>query len=157
MIFARTALAGLAATALLGAATVGVSSSVSATVPDLEAHLHASTGHPDAHGHADYRDGSGEHRLRLTLRGITELAGHRVVVRVDGTRVGRATVSADGVAHLRRHHGVPDCSASDHIRVRTPGGTLVATGTLRHDTHDHHGGHHHDGHHHDGHHHDGHH
>ena len=101
-----------------------------AQAAELHAIIHASGAHPSARGDASYEVDHGVRELEVHLRGVPELAGHRLVVRVHGARMGTVTVSAAGTAHLDRHRGVGACAAGDRVRVRTAGGTLVGGGTL---------------------------
>ncbi len=94
----------------------------------LEAGLRG--GYPHAAGHADYQSGWGHRHLDVQVWNIRRLAGTRLVVYVHGTRAGTMTVSRSGYAHLGLARGVPACGAGQPVRVRTPKGALIASGTF---------------------------
>jgi len=99
---------------------------------DLHARLNGSTAFTRATGFSEYGRSAEGREVEVTVRNIGGLAGQNVVVYVAGTKVGAIRVSSAGVAHrewdTERGQSVPFASAGDFIKVRTTGGTLVATG-----------------------------
>jgi hypothetical protein len=99
---------------------------------DLRASLHGSTAFTRATGFSEYDRSSTGREVEVTVRNIGGLAGHSVTVYVSGDRVGTMLVSSAGVAHRQwdteRGQFVPFASAGDSVKVRTAGGTLVASG-----------------------------
>jgi hypothetical protein len=140
------------------AATVlaSVPAEAQAAAGDTHADMHSTTAHPNAHGEVRYESRTGEREFDLYIRGIHELAGKRLTVHAHGALVGHMQVSPRGRAHLYQDTSVPVMHRHDSIKVRTPSGMLVTTGTLRrHHTGDHHDTDNHPGDHHDGDNHDG--
>ena len=97
----------------------------------LHAGLYGGRAYPHGAGHAGYQSGYRYRHLDVGVWNIRQLAGHRLVVYVHGTRAGTITVSRSGYAHLYRSTGVPRCQPGQPVRVRTQNGTLVASGTMR--------------------------
>lgn len=124
------------------AATVLASMSAPAQAAGVDTHadMHSMADHPNALGDARYESRPGGREFDIYIRGIHKLAGKRLTVHAHGALVGHMQVSARGRAHLYRHTGVPVMHRHDAIKVRTPSGVLVMTGTLR----THHAGDHHD-------------
>jgi len=100
---------------------------------DLFTHMAGSTHFPNAQGFSEYDRSNEGREVEVRVTHLSKLAGKRVKVIVNGHKVGRILVSSVGVAHREwdTEHGqkVPFASAGDKIKVRTPGGTLVAKGT----------------------------
>ena len=130
-----TRLAGLAVPALLAAAIVAVPASAAATTSHLHAPLGGSGGYPAAAGYSDYYGSMGmmgNREAKVTVNHITQLAGQRVVVFLNGTRVGTMLVSATGHAyHDWTGQWLPYCMGGSRVVVRTTGGKAVATGAYR--------------------------
>lgn len=110
--------------------------SVAALVPAASAHqdtelvarLRGSDHYPSARGFSEYEGGEGERSIEVTVR-ARAAAGRKVVLLVDGRRVGRMHLNGSGFAHREweTEHGqaVPVVNAGDPVRVR-----VAATRTL---------------------------
>lgn len=98
---------------------------------ELQAGLRGSHAYPRASGTASYEADQHSRALEVSLTHLAGLAGRHLVVYVHGAKAGTMTVSRAGYAHLDMHRGVPGCQAGQPIRIRTAGGTLVASGTFR--------------------------
>jgi hypothetical protein len=83
---------------------------------------------------------STKREVEVTVSGIRRLAGRRVTVYVNGRKVGTMRVSSTGRAHRdwSTSHGqsVPSATAGSTVKIRTTGGTLIASGRYRLDTGD---------------------
>ena len=123
------ALAGLTTATLAAAAVAGPAQA--AADRDLDARMNPTQAQPTAHGHAEYDADRSGREFEIRVKGLHGLAGHRLVVRVHGDRVGKMTVH-HGVAHMDRESGVPAMSAGDVIKVRASG-ALVSRGTLHYE------------------------
>ena len=116
---------------------LSAASAIAATHVQLSASLSGSKHFPRAHGSSRFERKATNRELDVMLSGVKRLAGHRVVVRVAGKKVGTMHVSAAGTAH--RHwstadgHTVPVVSAGEKIRISTLRGTLVASGSYHRD------------------------
>ena len=97
---------------------------------ELQAGLYGSRAFPRAGGTASYQSGGHGRELDIHVSHLTRLAGWQLIVYVHGARAGTMTVSRTGYAHLDLRRGVPACKAGQPVRVRTRGGTLVASGTF---------------------------
>jgi hypothetical protein len=100
---------------------------------ELSARLAGSAAYPNAAGRSTLERSSGKREIDVTVTHVARLAGQRLVVFVDGKRVGTLRVSAAGRAHRswETNHGqfVPRASAGDRVTVRTTVGRLVVRGT----------------------------
>jgi hypothetical protein len=126
-------LVGVLTAGVAGVLVVPIAAPARAAEVDLEAGMHSTAAFPNARGHAEYESDSGGREFEISIAGVRDLAGHRVVVRVHGDLVGRMTVGDAGRAHLERHSGVPRMGAGDVVRVRTTSGRLVTYGALHRD------------------------
>ena len=101
----------------------------------LGARLDGTSHYSYARGHAYYEERSGHREFDVDMWGMGRLGGQTLVVFAGGHKVGSLTVRSDGGCHMHRDTGsgqsVPTLSAGDPIAVRTQGGALVASGTLR--------------------------
>ena len=99
----------------------------------LGAALHGSPAYPNARGHADYDSGMmGGRHFDLDMWNLTGLAGKTLSVSAGSHRLGTTRVGRGGRCHFERFgSGVPRLSSGSTVRVRTSGGKLVASGTLR--------------------------
>ena len=90
--------------------------------------LHGSVSFPGATGHATSKT-SAEEREH-----IRALAGKRVNVFVNGVKFASPRVSSLGAFHVdhstQRGQNVPRITNSSTVRVRTLGGTLIASGSF---------------------------
>jgi hypothetical protein len=102
---------------------------------DYFTYLTASSDFSGARGDSEYEREGTKREVEVTVSGISRLAGQRVGVYVDGRKVGTMRVSTRGRAHREwsTSHGrsVPSARAGSSLRVRTAGGTLIASGTDR--------------------------
>ena len=102
--------------------------------------LKAASQYPSARGDSQYDREGTKREVEVTVTGIRRLAGSRVAVSVSGTRVGTMRVSSAGRAHREwsTSHGqfVPSAGAGSAVKVRTSGGTLIASGRYRVDRDD---------------------
>jgi hypothetical protein len=70
--------------------------------------------------------------VKVTVNYMTRLAGQRVAVFLNGTRVGWMLVSRTGYAyHDWNGWYVPFCMGGSGIVVRSSTGATIATGTYR--------------------------
>lgn len=99
----------------------------------LGAALHGSSAYPNARGHADYDSGMmGGRHFDLDMWNLSGLAGRTLTVSAGSQRLGTTRVGRGGRCHFERFGGgVPRLTSGSTVRVRTSGGTLVASGTLR--------------------------
>jgi hypothetical protein len=109
-------------------------SAANAVEMDLEAHLHATTTFPNAHGWAEYEAEHGTQELEISVAGARAIAGGTVVVQVHGDPVGRMRINSLGRGHREWHSGVATVAAGDRVVVRTRSGALVASGRFHHET-----------------------
>lgn len=81
---------------------------------------------------AQYQKGSRHREFQLEIRHIGSLAGKRVIVYVSGTKIGAPRVQRRGAAELNRstdhRQRVPKVRAGTMVKVRAPGGALIASG-----------------------------
>lgn len=93
-----------------------------------------------ARGDSEYEREGTKREVEVTVTGIRRLAGHRVTVVVSGRKVGTMLVSSTGRAHrdwsTSRGQSVPSATVGSTVKVRTGGGTLIASGRYRLDTGD---------------------
>lgn len=124
------AVIGLATAVTVGAGVLAPAAQADTGI-DLAARLQHSAAHRNAAGHSDYERGAGR-EVEVTVRHVPGLAGKRVIVYVNHHKVGTMRVNRYGVAHREwdtdRGQYVPYATADDRVRVRTTGGTLVASG-----------------------------
>jgi hypothetical protein len=123
MLTATLAMPGIASTTTMGT--------------DLSTRLAGRGNYPAASGYSEYhrnmmRNGR---QIEVRVHNISRLAGKHVTVFIGGKKLGRLAVSNSGNAH--RHWAtwngqqVPRCSRGTAVKIRTPGGALVASGTYR--------------------------
>ena len=96
--------------------------------------LHGSVSFPGATGHATSKTSTEERELEVEVQHIRALAGKRVNVFVNGTKWTSPRVSSLGAFHVdhstQRGQNVPRITNSSTVRVRTLGGTLIASGSF---------------------------
>ena len=96
--------------------------------------LRGSISFPSASGQADYKVGSGERELQIEVEHISVLRGKHVNVFVNGSKLASPLVSSLGQIHVERNTSlgqtVPTIVTGSTVRVRTLGGTLIASGTF---------------------------
>lgn len=101
----------------------------------LGAHLYGTSRYSFARGHADFEGWSGHREFDIDMWNMGRLRGQTLVVFADGHNLGSFRVRSDGGCHMHRDtslgQAVPTLSQGDPIAVRTQGGALVASGTLR--------------------------
>jgi len=123
---------GVMGVGVLSLAIVVPASVASVHHVDLHANLHGGLAFPNAGGSSDYDRGGGVREVTVTVTGIPDLAGRRVVFFVAGKKIGTRLVPASGTTSIQREtvHGqfVPFASAGNFVRVRTLGGEQVALG-----------------------------
>ena len=116
-------------------ATGGAAAQAGVGETDLDAHLSSGRHYPAAHGHSEYERAGARREADVTVSGIPGLEGRRVVVFISRTRVGTMRVSSTGRAHREwktsRGQSVPFAATGSPVRVRTRGGTLIASGRYR--------------------------
>jgi hypothetical protein len=132
-----TRLAGLAAGVMLAAGALAVPSSAvtAARGVDLFGHLSGSSAYPAATGYSEYHQDMGMMRGReveVNLHHLARLAGHQVLIYLNGTKVGAMRISSGGHGY---HHWAtwngqrsPRCTVGSTVKIRTSGGVLIATG-----------------------------
>jgi hypothetical protein len=101
----------------------------------LAAHLYGSSRYSFARGHAHYEEWSGHREFDIDMWNMGRLRGDTLVVFANGQKLGTVRVRSDGGCHMHRDAGsgqfVPSLSSGDVVAVKTQGGALVASGTLR--------------------------
>lgn len=101
----------------------------------LGARLDGTARYSFAIGHADYEGRSGHREFDIHMWNMGRLQGHTLVVFANGHKFGTFRVGSHGRCHLHRDTGfgqsVPTLSSGDPVAVKTQGGALVASGTLR--------------------------
>jgi hypothetical protein len=131
MTFTKTMkpLAALAAT-VMATAVVAVPAQARGTT--ITAALHGAAGFPSATGSAKFKKDGANREFEAQVEHVRSLAGKRLTVFVQGTKVGTMMVGGLGRAHLNRStelgQRVPQVSAGNRVNVRTAAGNLVATG-----------------------------
>ena len=123
------------------ALAVGMAAPVQAASEiDYFTHLMPASQYPGARGDSEYEREGNKREVEVTVTGIRQLAGRRVAVSINGRKVGTMLVSSTGRAHRdwSTSHGesVPSARAGSTVKVRTSGGTLIASGRYRLDTGD---------------------
>lgn len=101
----------------------------------LGARLDGTSHYSYARGHAYYEGWGGHREFGVDMWRMGRLRGQTLVVFAGRRKVGSFRVRSDRGCHMHRDTGagqsVPTLSAGDLITVRTHGGALVASGTLR--------------------------
>ncbi|HEY2790046.1 MAG TPA: hypothetical protein VGI72_11365 [Gaiellales bacterium] len=96
--------------------------------------LKGSISFPGATGKATSKVNGSERELEIDLQHIRALAGKHVNVNVNGSRLASPLVSSLGHLSVNRNTGagqhVPVIKAGSTVRIRTLGGTLIASGTF---------------------------
>jgi len=94
--------------------------------------LHPSVSFPNATGKAVYKVKGSERELQIEVEHIKVLAGKHVNVFVNGSQLASPVVSSLGIARVERKtpQAVPAIKSGSTVRVRTLGGTLIASGTF---------------------------
>src|SRR4051812_25056638 len=96
--------------------------------------LHGSVSFPNATGKAVYKVNGSERELQIEVEHIRALAGKRINVFVNGNKLASPLVNSFGVARVNRNTDrgqfVPTIKIGSTVRVRTLGGTLIASGTF---------------------------
>jgi len=96
--------------------------------------LHGSASFPGASGKAVSKVNGAERELQIEVEHIRALAGKHVNVFVNGSRLASPLVNSFGVARVERRteagQSVPTIRNGSTVRVRTLGGTLIASGTF---------------------------
>jgi hypothetical protein len=102
---------------------------VTRTIP-----LRGSISFPGATGKAVSKVKGSERELEIDVQHVRSLAGKRVNVNVNGSRLASPLVSSLGHFSVNRNTGagqhVPAIKKGSTVRVRTLGGTLIASGTF---------------------------
>jgi hypothetical protein len=96
--------------------------------------LRGSVSFPGATGKAVSKVKSSERELEIDVQHLRSLAGKHVNVNVNGSRLASPLVSSLGHFSVNRNTGagqhVPAIKKGSTVRVRTLGGTLIASGTF---------------------------
>ncbi|MDX6534290.1 MAG: hypothetical protein QOF68_2034 [Gaiellales bacterium] len=96
--------------------------------------LQAGDAYPSATGKAKYKKDGSNRELEVEVQHIRSLAGKRVNVFVNGNKIGSPLVNRFGNANLNRDtqlgQAVPNIVDGSTVRVKTLGGTLIASGTF---------------------------
>ena len=94
--------------------------------------LSGSTAFPGVNGEAKWKSKEGERELEVQIEDAKKLAGKQLTVRIGGKVVGHMKVSALGRARLVKStqagQSVPASIAGKAVKIKTSGGTLVASG-----------------------------
>jgi len=122
----------IAVPVVIALAAATAAPALAAAETDYVASLRQAAQYPSARGHSEYDREGTKREVEVTVSGIRRLAGRRVAVYVSGTKVGTMRVSSVGRAHREwsTSHGqsVPSAGAGSTVKVRTSGGTLIASG-----------------------------
>jgi predicted PilT family ATPase len=96
--------------------------------------LKGSVSFPGATGKAVSKVKSSERELEIDVQHLRALAGKHVNVNVNGSRLASPLVSSLGHFSVNRNTSagqrVPTIKKGSTVRVRTLGGTLIASGTF---------------------------
>jgi hypothetical protein len=96
--------------------------------------LHGSASFPSASGKAAYKVNGSERELQIEVEHVRDLAGKQVRVFVNGSLLATAKVSSLGQIHVERRtesgQSVPVIRSGSTVRVRTLGGTMIASGAF---------------------------
>jgi hypothetical protein len=96
--------------------------------------LHGSVSFPGATGHATSKTSAEERELEVEVQHIRVLAGKHVNVFVNGIKWTSPRVSSLGAFNVQRStergQRVPHITSGSPVRVRTLGGTLIASGSF---------------------------
>jgi len=96
--------------------------------------LHPSVSFPNASGKAVYKVNGGERELQIEVEHVRVLAGKQVHVFVNGALLATPRVNSLGAINVNRNtdagQRVPVISNGSTVRVRTLGGTMIASGTF---------------------------
>ena len=96
--------------------------------------LHGSISFPNATGKAVSKVNGSERELQIEVEHIKVLAGKHINVFVNGNKLASPLVSSLGIARVDRNTAkgqfVPIIKSGSTVRVRTLGGTLIASGTF---------------------------
>ena len=96
--------------------------------------LHPSVSFPNASGKAVSKVNGSERELQIEVEHIRALAGKRINVFVNRNKLASPLVNSFGVARVNRNTDrgqfVPTIKIGSTVRVRTLGGTLIASGTF---------------------------
>ena len=96
--------------------------------------LHGSVSFPNATGKAVYKVDGTERELQIEVEHIRVLAGKHVNVFVNGNKLASPLVSSLGAINVNRNTSkgqfVSTIKTGSTVRVRTLGGTLIASGTF---------------------------
>jgi len=122
----------IAAIAMLAAIAPVASASGSGTTRTIS--LHGSVSFPSATGKAVYKVKGGERELQIEVEHVRVLAGKQVHVFVNGALLATPRVNSLGAINVNRNtdagQRVPVISNGSTVRVRTLGGTMIASGTF---------------------------
>jgi predicted PilT family ATPase len=96
--------------------------------------LHGSASFPAANGKAVYKVKGSERELQIEVEDVRSLAGMKVKVFVNGALLASPKVSNLGAIRVARNtdngQTVPVISKGSTVRVRTLGGTMIASGAF---------------------------
>ena len=122
----------IAVPVVIAIAAATATPALAAAETDYVTRLAPAAHYPGARGNSEYDREGTKREVEVTIAGLHRLAGRRVAVYVSGTRVGTMRVSSAGRAHRdwSTSHGqsVPSATAGSTVKVRTSGGTLIASG-----------------------------
>lgn len=126
---ARISILALAA---LSAGAIAFSDALAAATREIA--LRPSNAYPAAIGTAHYQQQPGQREIEIEVEHIRSLAGRRVLIFVNGARVGIARVSGRGIADFDRNtergQRVPKVMRGTPVQVRRSGGPIVVAGTF---------------------------
>lgn len=96
--------------------------------------LNGSVSFPGATGKAVYKVKAGERELQIEVEHVRALAGKHVNVFVNGNKLTSPVVNSLGTIEVNRNtergQSVPIIKTGSTVRVRTLGGTMIASGTF---------------------------
>ena len=129
----RTLISALiACIAVVAAFAPAASASGSGTTRTIA--LHGSVSFPGASGKAVYKVKGSERELQIEVEHVRALAGKHVNVFVNGSKLASPVVNSLGAINVNRNtergQSVPTITTGSTVRVRTLGGTMIASGTF---------------------------
>jgi hypothetical protein len=99
---------------------------------DLKISLKGSAQFPNAKGSAKYRDRKGEREFQVEVENVKNLAGKKLNVFVNGSKVGSMKINQLGVGRLVLNSTsgatVPQITSGSKVQVKTGQGDLVVSG-----------------------------
>lgn len=101
---------------------------------DIRISLKGSAQFPNAKGTAKYKDRGGEQEFQVEVENVKKLAGKKLSVFVNGSKVGTMRINQFGAGRIElnsdRGDNVPAISGGSKVQVKTGAGVLVVSGSF---------------------------